>query len=122
MFPFKDRVSHRIRESKCIYKINCKDCNAFYIGKTCRIQGYRVKEHRTACTQKKENSVFYHHIQQNKDHEIDFDNVEVIDKAKNDYQLKLKEQALIIKLKPALNIQLGNGYKEKPIKTLIIPS
>ncbi len=48
-------------------------------------------------------SVFKHQVETG--HEIDYDGVEIIDKADSDRKLLLKEMLHIIKLKPELNVQ-----------------
>ena len=35
-----------LSHSNVVYKINCKDCNASYMGQTSRILKARIKEHR----------------------------------------------------------------------------
>ena len=51
----------------------------------------------------KDSHVNQHHIQPG--HEIDFENVEILDRADNDLKLAYKEMLYIRKLKPALNVQ-----------------
>ena len=46
MFHFKDRVAYLDRSS-IIYKINCIDCDASYIGLTDRRFKTRILEHKT---------------------------------------------------------------------------
>ena len=50
---------------------------------------------------------------------MDYDNVEVIDNASNDFKLKMKELLHILKTEPELNKQL-NSQSNFEIKTLII--
>ena len=54
-------------------------------------------------------------------HRVDFEGVQVIDRAENDYKLKLIELQHIIKEKPELNKQLSSTKRYKfEVKTLII--
>jgi hypothetical protein len=85
--------------SKIVYRINCLDCNKFYIGKTIRQFSQRKLEHKIH-----ENSSVYKHTVAEK-HRIDWDDMQVIDSARDDRRLLLKEMLHINKLKPELNIQ-----------------
>ena len=80
------------------------DCNATYIGKTKRHLITRIDEHKKGKGGDKNISVVYKHQTEN-NHNIDFENVEILDVARSDYKLKLKEMLYIEKLKPSLNIQ-----------------
>ena len=62
---------------------------------------------------KDKSHVYEHHILP--DHEIDFNNVEILDRADSVKKLELKEMLYIRKLKPTLNKQ-----KESELFTLII--
>ena len=51
--------------------------------------------------------MFYqHHIQEG--HEMDFDNVKILDRASNDLKLQYKEMLYIRKLNPSLNKQTNS--------------
>ena len=115
-FPFKDNVKRIEHRSMVVYKIKCsyENCNASYIGKTCRILGYRINEHKT-----KENSACYQHEKDNDGHHMAYDEVEIIDQAESNQKLEIKELLHIIKEKPLLNKQL-NAQSKFNIKTLII--
>ena len=95
---FKDKINQHMK-SKIVYQINCLDCKKFYIGKTKRQLGVRVKEHRI----EESSSVHKHMIADN--HRIDWDEIKIIDSARDDRRLLLKEMLHINKLKPELNIQ-----------------
>ena len=89
---FKDKIKNKMK-SKIVYKIIFCDCDKFYIGKT-KIQFVlRLVEHR----KDKCSSV-------NK-HMIDWDNSQIIDSARDDRRLLLKEMLHIKNLKPELNVQ-----------------
>ena len=114
MFPFKDRIRDTESQSLVVYKINCATCKTEYIGKTERILIHRIKEHsksnKSACNQ---------HILDNPSHKMDYENVQVIDRASNDFKLRMKELLHILKTKPELNKQM-NSQSKYEIKTLII--
>jgi predicted GIY-YIG superfamily endonuclease len=111
-FPFKDNIKKPEDRSLVVYKISCKDY-AKYIGKTERILSHRIKEH-----QKSESSACLRHSKETK-HTIDYDNIEIIDKADSDLKLRIKELLHIQKQKPTLNKKL-NSQSDFDIKTLII--
>jgi hypothetical protein len=50
---------------------------------------------------------------------MDYENIKVIDRASNDFKLRMKELLHILKTKPELNKQL-NSQSPYEIKTLII--
>ena len=114
-FPFKDKVSDPSKLSMVVYHLKCKNCDANYIGQTKRICNIRMDDHqKPSKNNKKDKShVYEHHILP--DHEIDFDNVEILDRADSVKKLELKEMLYIRKLKPTLNKQ-----KESELFTLII--
>ena len=60
--------------SNIVYKINCLDCNQFYIGKTYRRLSQRIKEHSAS----EFSALTKHAVLSN--HNIDFGNPEVLDK------------------------------------------
>jgi hypothetical protein len=114
MFPFKDRIRDTTSQSLVVYKINCATCNAEYIGKTERILVHRLKEHT-----KSEQSACHQHTIDNPEHIMDYENISVIDRASNDFKLRMKELLHILKKKPALNKQM-NAQSKYEIKTFII--
>jgi len=69
-----------------------------------------IKINRSAC---------YQHTIDNEGHKMDYDNIKVIDRASNDFKLRMKELLHILKTKPELNKQL-NSQSQYEIKTLII--
>ena len=114
MFPFKDRTRDITGQSLVVYKINCKTCKAEYIGKPERILAHRMKEHA-----KSNNSACYQHIVDNPNHEMDYANIQVIDRASNDFKVRMKELLHILHTKPELNKQL-NSQSDFEAKTFII--
>ncbi len=59
------------------------------------------------------------HVEKNPGHQMDYENIEIVDKASTDFQLRMKELLQILKRKPELNKQL-NSQSNYDIKTLII--
>ena len=86
-------------KSKIIYSVECLNCEKTYIGKTIRHFCTRKEEHRTD----KESTVFKH--VQEMGHEMNWEEMKILDSARDDYRLRLKEMMYINKLKPELNVQ-----------------
>ena len=101
-FPFKDNIKKVGDRSLVVYKISCKDCEAKYIGKTMRILRHRIKEHQT-----QETSACLRHSEE-LNHTIDYNKIEIIEKADSDLKLRVKELLHILKQKPNLNKQLNS--------------
>ena len=57
------------------------ECPAKYIGETSRQLGTRVEEHRKAIIKQQQNSLIYQHTTET-GHDIDFNNVKVLDNTK----------------------------------------
>ena len=95
------------------YKLKCS-CGAEYIGITIRSSGYRIKEHAT-----KNESAVKQHLNENKEHKIDFDKVEILDRANTNFKLELKEMIHISQQKPIINSQHASKFNSR-IKTKII--
>ena len=110
-FPYKDKVTDPSKLSMVVYKLNCltEGCDASYIGESKRICSIRMEDHATD----PKSHVYEHHKLPG--HEMDFANVEILDRANTIKKLELKEMLYIRKLKPSLNKQL-----EYELFTLII--
>jgi len=117
MFPFKDSVKVNNHKSQVVYKLTCKTCKAEYIGRTERILQYRVNEHKSRAPSNK--SATKKHTDKYPSHEMDYNNVEIIDTATNRTKLEVKELLHIIKSKPDINRQLGSQSSYE-IKTILI--
>ena len=114
LFPYKDQTKNKTDQSLVVYKINCITCGAEYIGKTERILKYRLKEH-----QNDKKSACHDHITKNPTHQIDYVNVEIIDRANSDFKLRMKELLCILARKPELNKQL-NSQSKFEVNTILI--
>ena len=104
-----DKVTDPSKLSMVVYHLKCKNCNADYIGQTKRICDVRMHDHQTD----KNSHVFEHHNMPG--HEIDFENVEILDRADTVRKLEYKEMLYIRKHKPTINKQT-----EGELFTLII--
>ena len=96
-FSFKEKVAQEMR-LKIVYRIDCDTrlwtSKKFYIGKTKRHYITRKNEHMTC-----NNSSVFKHIEENPSHVIDWDNMKILDTAKDKWPLLLKEMLHIKKFK-----------------------
>ena len=77
----KDKCKHT-EKTNVIYKIDCKACDAMYVGQTSRSLNTRVKEHEADCQHKRNKSAIVNHVSNN-NHSINFDNVNILDNESN---------------------------------------
>lgn len=61
-----------------VYQLDCKDCDAKYVGETGRQLQDRMKEHQRDIVNKKKVSKVYEHVNTTK-HSFDFENVRILD-------------------------------------------
>ena len=103
-FSLKCKTALHLR-TNLVYRYNClDDPNVFYIGKTKRFFGTRYVEH---IERDKKSAIYLHLNKCNKCKQSDLlNNFEIIDKANNDYELKILEALHISKSQPILNKQI----------------
>ena len=116
LFKFKDKVTDKFKQSLVVYRINCSNCNSFYIGKTERVLGNRLKEHCRKPTAKTPNPNAPYKHSALTGHDIDYEGIEIIDRADSNFKLCIKETLHIIESKPDLNTLCKNEFD---LKTLI---
>ena len=73
----KDK-NEKLNNANVVYKINCNDCNASYVGQTSRRVNVRLKERIKKYTDKDTNSRLFTHTMDN-NHVIDFKNIKILD-------------------------------------------
>jgi hypothetical protein len=83
---------------RVVYLLKCKTCSANYIGKTRRTLNHRINSHR-----KDPASSCYKHMKANPGHEIDFENVQILEQEPTDLKIKQKEIKHLLKIKPTIN-------------------
>ena len=85
-----------------VYRVNCKNCDKFYIGETRRTIEKRMKEHKNGANgvQEKVSGLSQHLRQTN--HEANFDEVKVLHKERDYKKRKFKEALEIKKYKSNL--------------------
>ncbi len=88
-----------------VYKINCEDCDAAYVGEMERSLKVKFGEHsRPSST----NSEVSHHIHlENPDHPIKLDNTDVLAVVPKWFERGVKEAVYIRAIKPSLNRDTG---------------
>ena len=101
-FNYKDKYS-LFYENNIIYRINCRDCNSFYVGETFRRLGDRYNEHLKESFGGQK-GVMYSHCNENLCTSPDFNtHCSVIGKEANWHRRKIKESLLIKLTKCDLN-------------------
>jgi hypothetical protein len=114
---FKETVSTS-DQSNIVYKINCSQCPKSYIGETGRHLKTRIKEHERATVVKDANYATYTHTADT-GHTMDFNNVQILDRAKNyNHRLHL-EAAHIASNKEGLNCNIGKREPRSAWKTVL---
>jgi len=88
-----------------VYKINCQDCEASYVGQTKRMLNTRISEHRNHIKRNSPQTsvITDHRLEFN--HEFDWDNVEVLDEEINYNKRLISEMIHIKKQKLGLNLK-----------------
>ena len=94
----------------------CKRCKAYYICITEIILFHRIQEHKGESSNKTDSAIHQHQLSTT--YNIDFENVRIIDRAKNDFKLQFKVILQIEKRKPSLLKQFdsNDSYRIKTIK------
>lgn len=89
-----------------IYKINCNDCSASYVGQTKRRLCTRIKEHRSDINKKTGSLSVISSHKLELDHDFDWENVTILDREQS-YEKRLTSEMIHIKRQTnSLNIQL----------------
>ena len=70
-----------LETNEAIYKIDCNNCDAVYIGETSKIVGDRIKEHQNCVRRKYENSLIYKHVEDFR-HSFNFENTKILQQSK----------------------------------------
>jgi hypothetical protein len=97
-------ITPTLNNNNVIYRINCKDCDASYVGQTKRQLNTRIKEHKANIKQHQSKlTVISQHIL-NSGHQMDWENVQILDHESN-YSKRIISETIFIKLqKNGLNV------------------
>ena len=108
----------KFNNSNVIYKIKGDNCNALYVGQTCRRLGVRIKEHhRKYCEKDKHSSLFIHKIDNNQT--LNFHNVKILDSESITEKRLLSEALFIHTQKNLMNKQFEISKLQKEYNILI---
>jgi len=100
----KDSLPSSLR-SNVVYQLNCRNCNASYVGQTKRSLSVRVNEHRSHIIRNSsQQSVITEHRLMYK-HDFDWDNAQILDEETNYNKRLISEMIFIKKQKFGLNAQ-----------------
>jgi len=97
----KDTTDHNSKNN-IIYKIMCKDCDASYVGQTKRKLNTRISEHKRNIKQSNLSVVSRHIIDMN--HDMDWNDVRILDCESNYYKRLISETIHIKQQKNSLNL------------------
>ena len=96
-----------LNKAGVVYKVDCKECDASYIGQTGRHLKERIKEHRSALEKgNTQNSGIAEHAYE-AHHEISWDTVCVLDQESNTNRRLVRESLHIRTAKPSMNRESG---------------
>lgn len=100
----KDRLD-RLAQSDVVYRMECKDCDAVYVGQTKRQLGTRLKEHRSDIRNRplSPSVVSCHRIEFG--HEFDWENVSILDQETSYPKRRISEMLHIKCQSQAINKQ-----------------
>ena len=100
----KDKLPY-VSHSNVVYKINCNNCNASYVGQTGRQLNTRIKEHKNHINR---NSTVKSVITEHKinfQHDFDWDNIEILDHEPFYHKRLVSEMLHIKRQKNSINLQ-----------------
>ena len=81
-----------LNKSNVIYRINCADCQEFYVGLTTRRLHRRIEEHKKS----KQSAIYYD--ASDTGHNINFNNPEILKSDNIKFRLQIKESLAMLPL------------------------
>lgn len=72
-----------LSKKNVVYKLNCRDCNATYVGQTKRLLKTRISEHRNHVRRNMSIQSVITNRRMHLSHDFDWDNVEVLNIERN---------------------------------------
>lgn len=111
-------------QSNLIYHIDCKDCNACYVGQTKQFLMNRVNQHKYDCkkldSNKLDNTALMNHvIDYNHSFNFDLDAVKILDKESHFFKKNLSEMIFIKKNTNCVNLRTDTNNLNKIYSFLI---
>ena len=121
--PFKS-----LERSNCIYRLQCQDCEACYIGQTARELGVRMEEHKrcaskrpTDATQLKklenDSAIALHAVLSQ--HRVAFDNLSLLKHGFKTYKQRLISESMFILSTPDA-VNRSDGHDLSPIWQAVV--
>ena len=107
-----------MEKAEVVYQVNCKQCDASYIGQTGRHLYERIKEHCSAVEKgyTRQSGIAEHAYE--KHHDIDWDGVQILDQ-ESDHAKRLVCEALHIRISnPSMNRERGVEVPAQLVKLL----
>ncbi|KYN13987.1 hypothetical protein ALC57_13817, partial [Trachymyrmex cornetzi] len=102
-----------VKNNNVIYKINCDNCNASYVGQTKRQLQTRIKEHRNNIRLDQSNhSVITKHIKEY-NHTFNWEDVKIVDSESNYKKRNISEMIHIKEQKNGLNLMKDTELLDK---------
>ena len=98
-FKFKDKVTDKFKQSLVLYRINCSE---------------HVYKPKPEAKTKNKNAPYKHSVATG--HTIDYEGIELINRADSNFKLCIKEKLHIVEDKPDMNTLCTNEFE---LKTLI---
>jgi len=102
-----------------VYKLNCKDCNASYVGQTSRLLRTRITEHKNHINR---NTTVHSVITDHRislSHEFDWDNAEILDRERYVTKRLISEMLHIKRQKNSLNLQTDTDCLDEGIVAIL---
>jgi len=108
----KDYTEHS-QKNNIVYKINCRNCEASYVGQTKRQLKTRVKEHcnNIKLDQSKHSVITEHRL--NFDHDFDWENIKILDTESNYNKRLISEMLHIKEQKKGINSQKDTEFLDE---------
>ena len=97
-------VCSKNEKTNVVYRINCNECTATYVGQTERRLNIRVNEHMKKCANKDRGSAIYTHME-DANHKFNFNNVKFLHTEQSLSKRKLSEMLFIHAQKQYINNQ-----------------
>ena len=112
----RTKASTQIEKSKDhIYLKNCSTCKSMYIGETGQYQKKRDQGHKADIKQGKKSNSFFMHLNNNKNHQIDWETTKILDNEKDYHRRIIKESLYINAFRNEKLMNLEDGKPINPI-------
>jgi GIY-YIG catalytic domain len=118
--------SETVDRKGVIYRIDCEDCNASYIGETGQMLKERLNQHMDDVKNRKDTNGVFQHLRTHKRHKVLWDKTSIIDAERNWDNRNIKEALFINAMDPFRKnnvlMNLEKGWEINPIWNVFNPS